>query len=117
MVSRHEIVTFLDQTLDIAFWERVDASRNGLQVIGGEEGTLVLGSTDASLELFQIAAERGAFLVIVHHGLFWSDIQRVDTVVKHAWRRSSGGILIFMLLTCPWTSIPLLGTMRNSCNS
>ena len=82
MVSRQEIVTYLDEILDIPGWEPVDSSRNGLQVIGRDEGTLILGATDASQALFEIAKESDAFLVFVHHGLFWADIQRVDGVVK-----------------------------------
>ncbi len=87
MVARQEIVAFLDKLLDIAGWESTDSSRNGLQVWGRDDGTLVLGATDASQALFDIAAERDAFLVIVHHGLFWADIQRVDGVVKQRLAR------------------------------
>lgn len=48
-----------------------DFGPNGLQVPGPEEvGTVVTG-VSASAELFERAAERGADLVIVHHGLFW----------------------------------------------
>jgi len=83
MVARREIVAFLDNLLDIAGWDSLDASRNGLQVWGREEGTLVLGATDASQELLDIAGERDTFMVIVHHGLFWADIQRVDQVMKN----------------------------------
>ncbi|OLS14653.1 MAG: hypothetical protein RBG13Loki_1694 [Promethearchaeota archaeon CR_4] len=83
MVTRQDIVAFLDTQLNIAGWDDLDASRNGLQVVGRDEGTLVLGATDASQALFDIASARDAFLVIVHHGLFWADIQRVDVVVKN----------------------------------
>lgn len=58
--------------LDIEAMERVDASLNGVQI--GDCGrvlTRVAFAVDACLETLQKAAEEGADLLFVHHGLFW----------------------------------------------
>ena len=43
----------------------------GLQVVGADEVTLLLCGVSCSRELFEHAAEVGAEMVLVHHGLFW----------------------------------------------
>ena len=48
-----------------------DYGPNGLQVPGAEEIATVATGVSASVELFERAAEAGAQLVLVHHGLFW----------------------------------------------
>jgi len=64
------ILAHLDELLSPASFE--DYGPNGLQVPGPQEvGTVVTG-VSASAELFERAAELGADLVIVHHGLFWT---------------------------------------------
>ncbi|MBA3327571.1 MAG: Nif3-like dinuclear metal center hexameric protein [Solirubrobacterales bacterium] len=49
-----------------------DYGPNGLQVPGPERVETVVTGVSASAELFERAAEHGADLVLVHHGLFWS---------------------------------------------
>ncbi|MFA6433825.1 MAG: Nif3-like dinuclear metal center hexameric protein [Elusimicrobiales bacterium] len=69
MADRDEIVNFINGYLDP---ERIqDASRNGLQVEGGSEVEKIAFGVSASLEFFKRAAEYGADMAIVHHGLLW----------------------------------------------
>ncbi len=68
-VQRDELVHHLDHYLAIQEWE--DSSMNGLQVEGGPTVDRVALATDAALATFSLAAEAGAQLLIVHHGLFW----------------------------------------------
>jgi dinuclear metal center YbgI/SA1388 family protein len=68
-VQRDELVQYLDHYLAIQEWE--DSSMNGLQVEGGPTVDRVALATDAALATFSLAAEAGAQLLIVHHGLFW----------------------------------------------
>ncbi|MDQ3723495.1 MAG: Nif3-like dinuclear metal center hexameric protein [Actinomycetota bacterium] len=64
------ILAHLDELLSPASFQ--DYGPNGLQVPGPQEiGTVVTG-VSASAELFERAAQLGADLVIVHHGLFWT---------------------------------------------
>ncbi|HUP00575.1 MAG TPA: Nif3-like dinuclear metal center hexameric protein [Gemmatimonadota bacterium] len=68
-LSRDDLVAYLDEYLMIEAWE--DRSLNGLQVEGDPEIDTVALATDAALATFEMAAEAGAQLLIVHHGLFW----------------------------------------------
>lgn len=63
------LTAWLDTYLDIGGFD--DASLNGLQVEGRSEVTKVAVAVDSSLTTFEAAAERGADLLVVHHGLFW----------------------------------------------
>ena len=72
MVTRRELVTFLDDLLRPPP-ELKDSSRNGLQVEGTDVLHRVAFGVDASLALFQAAAAWDAQAVVVHHGLFWHD--------------------------------------------
>src|ERR687891_1389659 len=49
----------------------------GLQVAGAAEVRKIVCGVSASRELFERAAEAGAQLVLVHHGLFWERDTRV----------------------------------------
>jgi dinuclear metal center YbgI/SA1388 family protein len=66
-----ELVTYLDAYLQIARYP--DRSNNGLQVQGRAEVTHAAFAVDACLASFQRAAAERAQLLIVHHGLFWSE--------------------------------------------
>ena len=69
MARLTEIVSYLDELLQPA--ALADAGPNGLQVPGAEEVEHVVTGVSAHRELFEQAAEAGAQLVLVHHGLFW----------------------------------------------
>ena len=64
-----EVVSFLDATLEIDRFR--DYGPNGLQVEGTQEVDRVVTGVSANLALFERAAELGADLVVVHHGLVW----------------------------------------------
>ncbi len=49
----------------------------GLQVVGASEVRKIACAVSSSRELFERAAELGAQLVLVHHGLFWDRDSRV----------------------------------------
>ncbi|MFT4048990.1 MAG: Nif3-like dinuclear metal center hexameric protein [Solirubrobacterales bacterium] len=71
MAARSEIVEYLDNLLDSPGFP--DYGPNGLQVPGAPEVTSVVTGVSATLELFELALERGAQAVLVHHGLFWGE--------------------------------------------
>ncbi len=74
-MDRDDLVAWLDAFLDIHAYP--DPSLNGLQVEGAAEVTKVALAVDASLRTFEQAAELGADMVIVHHGLFWGPARAV----------------------------------------
>ena len=75
MAHRDEIVAWADGFLDLAAYP--DYGPMGLQVAGAEEVHTIVCGVSASRELFERAAEAGAQLVLVHHGLFWDRDTRV----------------------------------------
>jgi dinuclear metal center YbgI/SA1388 family protein len=69
-----DILDYLDDLLEVGRFE--DYGPNGLQVPGADEVERVVSGVSASLELFRAAADRGAQLVLVHHGLLWDSAPR-----------------------------------------
>lgn len=70
-MNRDELVSYLDELLDVKSIQ--DRSNNGLQVAGAKEVEHVAFAVDAGLNAFHQAALAGAQMLIVHHGLFWSE--------------------------------------------
>jgi dinuclear metal center YbgI/SA1388 family protein len=68
-VRLREVIGFLDETLEVDSFR--DYGVNGLQVEGSPEVDRVVTGVSANLDLLQKAAELGADLVVVHHGLVW----------------------------------------------
>jgi len=77
MAARDDILAFCDDLLDVASYP--DYGPVGLQVVGAPEVRKIACGVSASRELFEQAAERGAQLVLVHHGLFWQGDSPVVT--------------------------------------
>ena len=67
MAYRDHIVSYLDDLLDVGAYS--DMTPNGLQVPGDETVELVVTGVSPGLELIEAAAERGAQMVLTHHGL------------------------------------------------
>jgi dinuclear metal center YbgI/SA1388 family protein len=81
MASRDEILAFAAEYLELDAYP--DYGPMGLQVAGADEVAKIACGVSASRELFERAAEAGAQLVIVHHGLFWEkDSRVVDRVLR-----------------------------------
>lgn len=71
MAQRDEIVGFLDRLLDSVGFP--DYGPNGLQVPGAVEVSSVVTGVSATKELFEVALQKEASMVLVHHGVFWGD--------------------------------------------
>ncbi len=69
-MKRDELVRYLDDYLNIKAIQ--DSSNNGLQVEGADEVSRVALAVDSGLAALDGAAQAGAQMLIVHHGLFWS---------------------------------------------
>lgn len=66
-----------DDHLRTEAFAEIDASANGLQVGGEGEIDHAAFAVDAARETIDWAAEAGADLLCVHHGLSWGGIERV----------------------------------------
>jgi dinuclear metal center YbgI/SA1388 family protein len=69
VAGRDEIVAYANGLLEVERWP--EFAPPGLQVIGADEVTLLVCGVSSSKALFEHAAEAGAEMVLVHHGLFW----------------------------------------------
>ena len=90
MAPLAEILGFLDDLLEASQWP--DYGPNGLQVPGGDSVSTVVTGVSAERELFARAAEAGAELILVHHGLMWPslpapltplDAERLRVLLEH----------------------------------
>ncbi len=83
--SRNDVVSYLDRVLELQAFP--DYGPMGLQVHGREVVETVVTAVSASRALFEVAAERDAGLVVVHHGLFWEkDSRVVDPMLRERLR-------------------------------
>lgn len=70
--------------MQISELEKIDVSMNGIQVAAkdGNPDTVEIGkvafAVDACMETFERAAEQGADMLFVHHGLFWGRPVRIE---------------------------------------
>ena len=69
VAGRDEIVAYANALLEVERWP--EFAPPGLQVVGGDDVTLLACGVSTSRALFEQAAEAGAEMVLVHHGLFW----------------------------------------------
>jgi dinuclear metal center YbgI/SA1388 family protein len=80
-VSVTELTEYLNDLLDLKTFPG-DHSNNGLQVEACAKVKKAVFGVDASLELFEKAAEKKADFVFVHHGISWgSEPKRLDGLV------------------------------------
>jgi dinuclear metal center YbgI/SA1388 family protein len=75
MTTRDEIVAYLREYLRVDAFP--DYGPQGLQFEGREDVRRIVTGVSAGQSLFQRAAEAGADMVLVHHGLFWDNDPRV----------------------------------------
>jgi dinuclear metal center YbgI/SA1388 family protein len=82
MLPLATLVARLDRELALTRFQ--DNSHNGLQVASrpGRVRRVCVG-VDATLPFFEAAVERGADLLIVHHGLSWGDSLKRITGLNH----------------------------------
>jgi len=71
------VVARLDDRLRTDAYADVDASANGLQVDGPSEVSRAALAVDAARATAETAVDRGADLLVVHHGLAWGGLDRV----------------------------------------
>jgi dinuclear metal center YbgI/SA1388 family protein len=69
VAGRDEIVAYANALLEVERWP--EFAPPGLQVVGGDDVTLLVCGVSSSRALLEQAADDGADMVLVHHGLFW----------------------------------------------
>ena len=74
-IALADLAAYLDGELAVATTPDYPPALNGVQV--GHRGpvTRIAAAVDASLQTISMAAEAGANLLLVHHGLFWGGLR------------------------------------------
>ncbi len=107
-VRLHEVVSFLDSTLDIGSFR--DYGPNGLQVEGSPEVDRVVTAVSATAEVFDRAIELQADLIVVHHGLIWgAGIERITGTNARRLRRLLANSISLAAYHLPLDAHPRLG--------
>jgi dinuclear metal center YbgI/SA1388 family protein len=116
MAPLRTIVKFLDRHLKIADYD--DTSNNGLQVENSGTVRRVCCGVDASMAFFRKAAKRHADLLVVHHGISWSDSLKRITRANYRWVSFLVGRDI-ALYAChiPLDAHPRLGNNAKLCSA
>ena len=81
------VVSYLDRYLRTSEVPDAPNALNGLQLANGGTISRVTATVDLCDATVQIAAQQGADLLLVHHGLFWGGLQ---PLTGRAYRRVAG---------------------------
>lgn len=81
------IARYLDELLAIAAVPDYPPALNGVQLSHTGPVTKVAAAVDTSLRTIDGAIAAGANLLLVHHGMFWAGLQRLDGVAYERVRR------------------------------
>jgi len=104
-----DITGWLDRTLDVSAFD--DVSNNGLQIDRrGGDVRLVAFAVDASARAVKAAAEAGAELLVVHHGISWGGgVKRISGAVYEVVRAAIDANLAIYACHLPLDAHPRLG--------
>src|SRR2546423_15589258 len=83
------VVSYLDRYLRTSDVPDAPNALNGLQVANGGTISRVTAAVDLCDATVQMAAQQGADLLLVHHGLFWGGLQ---PLTGRAYRRVAGRV-------------------------
>lgn len=105
----HDIVAFLDQELRTAEVKDYPNAHNGLQLENAGEVTRVACAVDACEAVIDAACEAGADLLVVHHGMLWHGVQRIEGAMYRKLRRAMDAGLAIYSSHLPLDQHPRLG--------
>lgn len=78
MITTAHIAQYLNEILDIANIPDYPNALNGLQLANQRDVTKIAAAVDFSSQTIAGAIDAGADLMIVHHGMFWGGLQRLQ---------------------------------------
>ena len=76
-IKLESLLQYVDEYLAVRGHPDYRTALNGLQVAGPETVGTIVTAVDASAGTIEAAADLGADLLLVHHGLFWDGLQPV----------------------------------------
>lgn len=83
MTQLSTLVSAANEWLDIEGVPDYPQALNGLQLENSGKVRKIVAAVDACLPVIEAACERGADLLVVHHGMFWQGAQKItDSVYR-----------------------------------
>jgi len=77
MSATTDIAKYADEYLRVSQIEDWPNALNGLQLENSGRVTKIAAAVDVSTRALEAAAEAGANLLVVHHGIFWPGLRPV----------------------------------------
>ncbi|WP_255148938.1 Nif3-like dinuclear metal center hexameric protein [Halorarius halobius] len=111
-----EFAARLDDSLDVGEWAGADYAVNGLQV-GPESAEIehAAFAVDGVVATFEAAADAGADVLVVHHGISWGGIDRVTGKEYDRLRALLDEDLALYAVHGPLDAHPELGNAAGLC--
>ena len=107
-MTRDELVKHYYDILDISAFD--DISLNGLQIsMSNKEVKKVAFAVDASMDSITVAADEGADLLFVHHGLFWGSPIAISGMHYHRVKKALDNDMGLFACHIPLDAHPLYG--------
>ena len=95
-MNQGAIVEYVNGYLGIEDFPDFDDAENGLQVSGTDQVDRLYAAVDASEEVIGRVEQRGAGLLLVHHGLFWGERRSLTgPLFRKVERLIKGGIGLY----------------------
>ena len=117
MSSLPNVVAWLDRTLRTAEVGDYPNAWNGLQVENSGEITKIAAAVDACEATITAAADSGANLLLVHHGLFWPGVQTITGAMYRKLRMAMANDIAIYSSHLPLDLHPRLGNNARLCRA
>ncbi|MDR2201043.1 MAG: Nif3-like dinuclear metal center hexameric protein [Puniceicoccales bacterium] len=104
-----DIVKYCNERLDIGAFEDYENAFNGLQFQNSGSVSKVAAAVDASSEAIEKAVQRGADLLVVHHGLFWGKTIPVTHLIYEKYKQLMDHDLAIYSCHLPLDAHPEIG--------
>jgi dinuclear metal center YbgI/SA1388 family protein len=109
MANLVDIVRYMDAELRTTEVPDYDQALNGLQLANSGRVTKLAAAVDFSKNSVELAIQKGASLLVVHHGMFWAGAQRIVGVHYERLRAALDGDLAVYSSHIPLDAHPELG--------
>ncbi len=106
-IATTELAAYLDELLNASAFK--DYCHNGIQISGAAEVSCIASSASASLEVCQQAVSAQADALLVHHGIIWGSINRVDGLLRDRIQSLLGANCNLLAYHLPLDADPVWG--------
>ena len=108
-INLSAITAFLDKTLSVDSIPDASRALNGLQLENEGAVSKIAVAVDGSEKTIHAALDLGADLLILHHGIFWQDMQPVTGISYRKLKAAMDGNLAIYSAHIPLDVHPVYG--------